>query len=117
MGFAVEISCSGPLSVLKVHGDLDLSTAHHLRWAVDQALAGGCRSIAVDLVDVPFIDCAALGALIAAKQHVDETGQLWLHGVSAGVARLLQLTGTAVTFTRQVRPTDGRPLPAWSGAC
>ncbi len=103
MGFAVEVSCSGPLSVLKVHGDLDLSTAHHLRWAVDQALASGSKSIAVDLTDVPFLDCAALGALVEAKQHVDATGQLWLHRVSDQVARLLQLTGTATTFTAPVR--------------
>jgi anti-anti-sigma factor len=71
----------------------------------------------VDLVDVPFLDCAALGALIAAKHHVDATGQLWLHGVSGQVARMLQLTGTAVTFTERVQPTDGRPVPVWSGAC
>ena len=63
MGFASGGSCSNALTALGLHRDLALSTTNHLRWAVDQALAGGCTFSSVDLVNLPSIDCAALGVL------------------------------------------------------
>ncbi len=87
------------MAVMKFDGELDLSTQHHVRWNIQQAIDQGCTLIAVDLSGVPFIDCSTLGALIDARQRVaDAGGHLVLSRRSPQVTRLMQLTGTDALF-------------------
>jgi len=92
MGFASGRSCSNALTALGFHGDLALSTTDHLRWTVDQALAGGCTFSSVDLVNLPSIDCAALGVLNRTQ------GARGRHQPALAVRR--QRTGGRTTGTR-----------------
>lgn len=47
-------------------GELDLSTLHLLRPALDEIVAAGRRTVVVDLTDVTFVDLAALRVLASA---------------------------------------------------
>lgn len=111
--FEVDARFSCPLAVLQVHGELDFATAEHVGWAIGQAIGHGCRLLALDLAAVSFIDCAAIGGLVAARHQVDSvSGHLWLTRVSPAVSRLLRLTGTAPLF--ELGGNRGAPAtPAW----
>ncbi len=112
MGYASGGSCSNALTALGLHGDLALSTTDHLRWAVDQALAGGCTFGSVDLVNLPSTDCAALAVLNRTQGARDDIGRLWPYGVSPPVAGPPELGRKAATVTRNVRPGGGLQLSA-----
>ncbi len=95
MDFEVETRFAAPLAVLRIGGELDLSTEHHLTWCVEQAVVQHCTVVAVDLTGVPFIDCSAIGTLVKAVHRLREvSGELVVTGVSPQVRRLLELTGT-----------------------
>lgn len=95
MAFVAQVCMPFPLAIVEVHGELDLHTVRHVERAVEQAVEQGCTTVAVELGGVPFVDCAALGALIAAEQSVRAAGaELVVAGASPQVRRLLELTGT-----------------------
>ena len=95
MAFQVEMRFAAPVAVLRVQGELDLSTEHHVTWSVDQAMVEDCTVVAVDLSGVPFIDCSAIGTLVGAAHRLRAaSGEMLIVGVSPQVRRLLELTGT-----------------------
>jgi hypothetical protein len=112
MGFALEVSCSDSLSVVRLHGDLDLSSAHHLQWPSTKGLQVDARSSRLTSWTSPSSPAQRSECSSRPNEHVDATGQQWLDGVSPPVARLLQLTRTASTFTWKVRSRGGFPLLA-----
>ena len=95
MDFEVQTRFAAPLAVLRIRGELDLSTEQHLTWTVEQAIVQHCTVVAVDLTGVRFIDCSAVGTLVGAVHRLREvSGELVVTGVSPQVRRLLNLTGT-----------------------
>lgn len=95
MGLLVDVRFTPPCAVVEVRGDLDMSSEDDLVAVVDQALEQGCPVVAFDLTGVGFIDCAALGTLVASAHRLRaRSGRLHLSAVSPVVARLLALTGT-----------------------
>ena len=82
-------------------GDLDMASGHQLRQIGAELIAGdGCTRFLIDLIDVPFIDCAGLGALVAmrnaaAEQHLP----LALLDPSAQVRKALALAQLADAFS------------------
>jgi len=58
----------GPVRVVVLQGDHDLSTAPMLADELDQAFDGGAP-VVVDLADVRFLDSAILKALLTARER------------------------------------------------
>lgn len=114
MEIHVDMRFTGPLAVLKLSGDLDMSTEDHLSWGVEQAIGRRCTCVAVDLAGVPFIDCSAVGTLVQAAHRLREvSGELVVTAASPQVVRLLELTGTAgAVGLRDGAPVVGVMQPA-----
>ncbi|NHC23971.1 STAS domain-containing protein [Nocardioides sp. IC4_145] len=82
-----------------VTGELDVLSASGLRGAVARHSADGCSSVVIDLEGVTFIDCTGLSALLACQQEVAASGGTFgVAALSAAVARVVELTGTAGRF-------------------
>ncbi len=110
MAFKIDAGFTRPLAVLKFYGELDLSTAEHIDWGIAQAFDNDCNLIALDLAEVSFIDCAAIGAFVAAKHRLDAaSGRLRFLGVSPQVSRLLELTGMIAFFDLNDDPDTSAP--------
>ncbi len=100
-------------ALVKVDGELDLSTAPPL-WAVLEGhLAAGRRFLRLDLSGVTFLDATALTGITRAHQDLlRRKGTLVITGVRALVARVLRLTGLdEVLFVGGPRADDDLPLP------
>lgn len=98
-------------ALVKVNGELDLSTAAPL-WAVlDSHLAAGRRFLRLDLSGVTFLDATALtGITRAHKELLARRGTLVVTGVRSLVGRVLRMTGLdEVLFVGGPRADDDLP--------
>jgi anti-anti-sigma factor len=85
------------VSVLVLHGELDLAAAPVLRARVDEAASG--RGLVIDLTETKFIDSAVLNELLRARAELAANDvRLVLAGVPQPVRRLLDLTRTSELF-------------------
>jgi anti-sigma B factor antagonist len=75
--------------VLRLSGELDLSTADALRSALAEALAGDPGRLVVDLADVTFVDPAGIRPLTEAA--VRRRGAVTLRAARPRVRRALTL--------------------------
>lgn len=83
--------------VVVAHGDIDLAGGPVLEQAI--VLREGDDPVTIDLSGVDFIDSSGLRSLLGASRRAHERGQdLVLRSPSAGVTRLLALTGTTELF-------------------
>ena len=81
-------------SVLRLRGQLDVSTRDLLRHAIDSALEGHLPILVVDLSELEFADCAGLSILVCTQKLLMAGGsELVTTGAKPIVRRLLQLTG------------------------
>jgi anti-sigma B factor antagonist len=103
-GFSVNGHVSGHwtsqgVTVLSLSGDHDVATVDDLRgWLVPAPSATG-PDLAVDLRDVGFIDCAVVGALVAARNlAVGSGGCVRLASLRAVPRRVLALCALADVF-------------------
>jgi anti-anti-sigma factor len=88
----LAIAASDPVNpaVVRVHGELDFASAPGLRDHLD-LLAG---DVELDCSRLTFLDCAGLGALIAAHQAWEARGDRLVVGRLHGLPlRVAQLTG------------------------
>jgi anti-sigma B factor antagonist len=95
--------------LITVAGELDIATAATLDQVLDRAIQGRpAPHVIIDLCDVTFIDCAALGVLIRARNRLGD--RLWLRSVPPAVTRLLELTDLTDVFAVRdqayLRPRD-----------
>ena len=80
------------LTLLTVAGELDVLAAAALRRDLAPSPMATRPDVAVDLRQVTFMDCSAVGALIALYRQVhDAGGCLRLIGAEQGALRLVQL--------------------------
>jgi anti-sigma B factor antagonist len=87
----------GDLVVL-VDGEVDVSTAPHLRSFLLQ-VDDGERVLVVDLSDMDFLDAAGLSVLVALQRRLAQrASQVVLRSPSASTRRLLQITGLEELF-------------------
>jgi anti-sigma B factor antagonist len=96
----VERQEGGRLTVLAVHGELDVEGAPELRRALIEAIdEHPGRPLVVDLEGVDFIDSAGLGVLVGGLKHArDHEGDLVLVATGQNVTRVLELTGLTRAF-------------------
>jgi anti-sigma B factor antagonist len=96
--------------VVRMLGELDVSTVPKLREVMEQLFEEGASSLALDFSGVTFVDSTGLGALLGAKRRVMErSGQIYLLGTSDPLERLLQMLSLKPLFILVSDPID---LPA-----
>ncbi|HEV8555574.1 MAG TPA: STAS domain-containing protein [Actinophytocola sp.] len=86
------LSYTTPSSV-RVHGDLDFRSAPLLRDALVEAISQPLgEDVQVDLAGVTFLDCAGLGALIAASNAArTRKRRIFVTNPSGAARRVLQI--------------------------
>jgi anti-sigma B factor antagonist len=80
--------------VLRLAGELDLSTAPYLSERIDEVVGDGRTAIVIDLHDVTFCDSTGMSAFIRGH-HLSSAagGSLRLTGARGVVARVLKISG------------------------
>ena len=78
----IDLTRCGSILVVKVHGELDLSTSPVFRDKIETELARdeNIRHLVLDLEDVSFIDSSGLGAVLGRFKSISQRG-----GKMAGV--------------------------------
>lgn len=92
----VTTETEGPVTVLRLAGELDLATAGHLREHLRHALRQGSdlRHLVVDVAGLEFLDVTGLNALLEARPHLASVGaRLSLRRPRPMVRRMLALLG------------------------
>lgn len=83
-----DVASSGP-HIVRLHGELDATNSDLVLRA---CLARGARDVVVDLGAVTFLSCAGYGALVNARQALEEhAGSLSVRSEAGQPARLLSL--------------------------
>ncbi|GAA0711383.1 STAS domain-containing protein [Dactylosporangium roseum] len=96
----LEVATNDDMLTITAHGDLDLTTCHHLLAATTDATATNTvATIVLDLTDLGFCDSAGLGALV----RIHRAGQrynrlLILHAPAPDLRRMLEITGLTEVF-------------------
>jgi anti-anti-sigma factor len=72
--FTVEVERDGESLALRVHGELDISSAERLVDAYEKDLEG-VTAVTVDLSDLDFIDSSGIRAVLTVKRRCDAAGQ------------------------------------------
>ncbi|GDY32281.1 STAS domain-containing protein [Gandjariella thermophila] len=98
MGSALHIRNDSPdhALVVRVSGEVDMTTAAQLERQLEQACAqaGPEAAVVVDLLDVSFLDAAGLGAMVRVQQRCHQHGhRLRVVASHRPVLRPLTLTG------------------------
>jgi anti-anti-sigma factor len=93
-GLAIITEHQSQRTVVRLQGELDVSTRDRLRHAIGNALEGHPPIFVVDLSGLDFADCAGISILVWAHKRLSEGGsELLITGAKPIVRRLLQLTG------------------------
>ena len=99
MGMQLITHEDGGHIVARLAGELDAVNAADGAAAITAAMAPG-QCLIVDMTALEFIDCCALGALLAVRKLArQEGGDVLLAGPAGSVLRLLALTGWDGVFS------------------
>lgn len=102
-GFVTDLditgSDEGDFTVLRLVGDVDVSSAGRLRDALARLITDTSGKVLVDLTDVPFLDSTGIGVLVARlKQQRGNGGELALVAPSERLLRGFRITGLDRVF-------------------
>jgi anti-sigma B factor antagonist len=82
--------------VIRVGGELDLSTVPTLEHELEAALGRPAGGVVVDLSELEFIDSTGIAVLVRAMGESNGSSRLkFVPSRFAGVARVLDMTGVA----------------------
>jgi anti-sigma B factor antagonist len=97
--FTVEERQAGAVTVLALHGEIDMATAGHLREATQRSLDSAPNRVVLDFADVTFCDSQGLSTLISLNRRASATGsQLVLANLGGFMRTLLDITGLGTAF-------------------
>ena len=98
-----ELEVRPEVTVLVLHGELDIVTVSGVRTLLDEAGAAGGRRLVIDLSDVPFVDVLCLSAILAAVDRMRELGgDASVVGASKPVRRMCALLGADDALVLQI---------------
>lgn len=98
--FQVRVSADGGDVTLHLVGDFDLTATENFRSCVEGVVDGNGGTVVVDLGDLAFIDSTGISALLVMRRRLQGQGrELRIANVSAGAARVFELTGLTGIFT------------------
>lgn len=86
-------------SVITVEGELDLSTAPRLKWALIDSLESGLSRLVLDLSQVTFMDSTALGVLVVLNRRPELESPLTIVCPAGDVRHVFELAGLDGAFT------------------
>jgi anti-sigma B factor antagonist len=95
---------------IAVEGELDLSTAPRLKWALLDSIERGHMRFLLDLSRVTFIDSTALSVLVAANRRLSEGARMAVVCTSPSVLRIFAIAGLEEAFA--IFPTREDALAA-----
>jgi anti-anti-sigma factor len=95
---AVDVRSEGPTVLVRLDGELDITSSPLLQAVVDQVLAARrqppCQHLVVDMSGVGFADASGLSPLLLARAVLARRdGSVELRHCRRGVLRLLRLLG------------------------
>jgi anti-sigma B factor antagonist len=97
--------------VVRVAGEIDVATAPALRDHLHGLVARGHTRLAIDLLQVTFLDSTALGVLVGTLKRCREAGgDLRLAVAEPRIMKVFEITGLTEVFT--IRPTVDEALSA-----
>ena len=87
-----ELDIQPMVTVVTLHGELDMRTVDDLRQLLDAACVGVPDRVVVDLNDVPFVDVLSLSTILATADMLRERGAtLTVVGASSAIRRICSL--------------------------
>lgn len=93
-----------PHVIVEVRGEVDVHSAPELHDRLIQVLNSGAASVVVDLSWLSFIDSTGLGALVAARNHANDSGaSLRLVCKTERLLKVFRITGLHEVF--KIYPT------------
>jgi anti-sigma B factor antagonist len=96
----VSVSSLGSAHEVRLHGELDMSTAALLRDELSRLASEGPTQITLDLAELAFIDSTGLSVLITALKHVrQQGGDIALRSPTPGTRKVLEITGLTEVFS------------------
>jgi anti-sigma B factor antagonist len=93
--FSIEVTqLAGPVYLVTVTGELDLSTVAPFRARLVDALAQGGRKLILDLQGVTFIDSTSIGALLDAHRRAEQLeGEIAVVSTDTNVLKVFDIAG------------------------
>ncbi|WP_019634958.1 STAS domain-containing protein [Actinomadura atramentaria] len=100
MEFAVENHSEKDLTVVTIHGEVDVFTSPELRETLLDLIDGGALHLLVDLGDVTFLDSTGLGVLVGAYHRLrSRSGSMAFACANERVRRVFHITQLSKVFT------------------
>lgn len=96
-GFSVRPEVAGSVLILRLHGELDISSAEGFRREVEQALVEtNRRAVVLSCRHLSFLDSSGLGAILGRyRQLQGRGGRMAVAGVSGRVKTVLDMSGVS----------------------
>ena len=106
----IEVSAEDGWVVVRLAGEIDMSTVPPLRTSVEDLQAKGHRNLRFDLSAVEFMDSQGLSLLATAQKRAsDDGGEVQVMGASGQVLKLLEVTGMAKLVALEAEPDPDAP--------
>ena len=110
----------GGFTVVKVSGNLDLTSRDQFDQYLTQARRGSSRRLIIDMSDVTFMDTGCLAVIMGHYKQLSASGGLVLAGAQYRPAKALWITGLAYRLplfdSVEEAITVGSPSPDGSGS-
>ena len=106
------------ISVIRVHGEIDLYTMHEFEQALESGIGKDAAALIADLTGVSYLDSSGLSVLLHAHKAISARGGLLCviaSPDSPGVRRVLEITRLDTVFrvrdkfedaVAELKPTD-----------
>lgn len=91
----VEAADASGTVVVRITGELDMSSAPAIRTAIEPVLASGPARIVLDLGGLEFVDSSGLAVLLQAAEHAND---IVLRNPTGIVLRVVEATGLSDTL-------------------
>ena len=92
-------------SVVRLAGEIDMLTAPDFRDCLDEHLAAHTQHLVLNFSGVTFLGSSGLAVLLDLKGAAERQGtKLYLVDAASSVARVLDVTGLAATFSDEPPP-------------
>ena len=100
MDLGLDVDEHEGVTVLAVHGEVDVYTAPRLREKLVELVAQGRYRIVVDLEGVEFLDSTGLGVLVGGLKRLrSHDGDLALVCTQHRILKVFEITGLTKVFT------------------
>lgn len=97
--FCIAVDHRGPVTVLRVTGEIDIYTAPRLRQTSRDLTDLGHHELVLDLTQLTFTDSTGLSVMVGARKRlIPLGGRVVLAAVPQNLARVLRITGLTKVF-------------------